>query len=151
MTEAAPNFYQICVVGLLTLLVFWIGQQRGFFTFSFKAWRVPLRLQHVVIAFLIYFSVSSFLTPLIGHALHKVFFQPPTPLSFLRYAGWINFINSSLIFVILGGFFLSQPVLLRKQIWLRPDLDHVDYGASFRTALWAWICTLRLANSRITI
>lgn len=139
MTESAPDFGHVCVLAILSLLVFWVGKQKKFFALPVTSWPVPVYLKHVIIAFLIYFGVSSLITPIIGKLLHNLFFNPPTPLSFLQYASWINVINSLLIFFLLTAFCFISPSALRNGIWKAPSHTHLDLSSALRTAAWGWL------------
>lgn len=139
MTETTPAFSNVLILGILSFLVLWMGKKRGFFVFSTVPWKVPLNLGHVLSAFLIYFGVSTFLTPLIGKLLHWILFSHPSPSAFLKYASWINFINSSLILCFLVALCFCVPKAVRQGIWFRDKQAGHNYGASFLTAGFAWV------------
>lgn len=146
MTTDTSDLGSILLFGFLSSIILYIGWKRDFFSFpsETKPWTVPIQWFHVVAAFAIYFAVSSVITPFIGKILQSYLFTHPMPTTFLRYASWLNFINSGSILVCLLGYFFSVSSLLRKGIWLRKSGENHQYREDIRFATLGWVLSFPL-------
>lgn len=134
------------LIALLSIVVLSIAVKRGFFSFSWEksSWILPIRLVHVIGAFIIYFAVSSLLTPIIGKILNEWLFKHPSPSSLLRFASWMNVINSGAILIGLLSFFFSLSPSIRSGMWLRPENGKHSFLDDIRFAAIAWVVSFPL-------
>ncbi len=146
MTPESPSFGSILLFGVFAFFMLLIGKKRDFFSlpFSVKTWRFPIEWLHVVAVFAIYFGVAILLTPIFGKILQHFLFASPTPITLLRYASWMNFINSGTILVILFAFFFYLPRSIHAPIWMRPEEKKHAYKQDLFSALLAWIISFPL-------
>lgn len=146
MTADAPDLGSILLFGVLSLIMLSIGWKRDFFSFPSegKPWALPVQWFHVVIAFAIYFAVSAVITPIIGKILQSFLFAHPMPTTFLRYASWLNFLNSSAILLCLLCFFFSLPSSLRRNIWIHEREEPHLYREDLRFGILGWILSFPL-------
>lgn len=131
----------VIAFAILAMITVSIGWKRDFFSLpSDERWIYPIKLIHVIVVFAIYFAFSAFLSPLIAKLIQRILFANPTVSSVLSYATWVNFINSSLVFLSLAGFAFVLPI--RKSIWCR-ESPH-SYGTDFSQAAFAWFIAFPL-------
>ncbi len=144
--SAESDLGSIFLFGLLALILLLIGWKRDFFSLppEAKSWKFPILWIHVVLAFLIYFAVSSLLTPFLGKILQHILFEHPSPITPLSYASWINFINSGTIFLFLICFLFCIPSLVRKELSLRTDPKPHSFWGDIRFACLGWIFSFPL-------
>ncbi len=127
MNVETPDLGAILLLAIVSLVSLFIGWKRDLFSLPSPVPFSSIHLRQILIAFAIYFAVSSFLTPL----LRPLFFYPNDPNPFLTQASWLNFLNSFLILLLLSPFFLNS--LLRK------SLLHRQGGNGLQLAVFAWI------------
>ncbi len=124
--------------GLLAFLILFIGWRKGAFTFHPPEWNVPLTLSHVIVAFAIYFLVSSILT-----RIAIFFWQKEILLNFMSYSSWLNFGVSSIIFFLLALYLGCLPKNIRSSI-LRRSGTQEPLIEDVWAALYAWIMAFPL-------
>lgn len=124
--------------GLLSLLLLFGGFRKGFFRFPQTPWEVPLRLFHVVIAFSIYFLVTT-----LGIQFAMKVLQRNILTNYNQSASWINFFLSLLIAVFLFLYLWLLPAGLRKGI-LQPRQTDLPWKEDLWTAFYAWLLSFPL-------
>ena len=154
MTEQPPiNIGSILVLAILAFFSIQFGRKRNFFSLPQESenWKFPLKLAHVLGIFVIYLCALVFLTPQIATAVQKVVFQTPHQNSILSYITWVQFIHSSLTFVLLFGFFFCLPKIVRKNIWI-DQASHSCFLEDIRKAILIGVLSfpiIGLANQLI--
>jgi membrane protease YdiL (CAAX protease family) len=146
MTADGPTFSSIILFGIFSLIMLLIGKRRDFFSLptAAKTWRFPIQWTHVVGVFAIYFGVASILTPIFGKILQHFLLAHPTPTALLRYASWINFINSGTVLLFLLVFFFYLPKSIHSPIWVRKESEKHLYKQDFLFAALAWAISFPL-------
>lgn len=136
MSEHTDSVFSVLFIGVIAFIALFLARKNDFFSYLVdpKKWIFSIGVRHVLIGFFLYFGVSFFITPVVGKALETVIFNTKDP--FLSYSSWINFINSSLIFLALGIFFFSSKI--KNQVWKHPDLATVPYAQNLKGALLTW-------------
>ncbi|HSX13330.1 MAG TPA: type II CAAX endopeptidase family protein [Chlamydiales bacterium] len=129
----------VLAFAILAIITLTIGWKRNFFSFPSGHWFYQIRWHHVAFAFFIYFLFSVILSPWVGKWLQKILIHNHSTQSILSYATWLNFINSTMIFVFLMVVLTALPVL-RKMGSREPFSYLQDLGA----ALTAWAISFPL-------
>lgn len=145
MTAESPSLSSIILFGIFSFLMLLIGKKRDFFSPlpGAKMWRFPIEWIHVVAVFAIYFGITVLLTPIFGKILQHFLFTHPTPMTLLRYASWMNFINSGTILLFLFAFFFWTPRSIHTSIWVDPEKEH-SYKQDLLFSFLAWIISFPL-------
>ncbi len=124
--------------GVLAVFLLITGWRRGFFVFSIKEWEVPIRFYQLMIAFAIYFLVTTATSTIV-----LALFKKEIMANYLAYSSWINFAISFLIFVFLAIYWCFLPEKVRYGILRRPS-EKRKLQEDIWAACYAWILSFPL-------
>lgn len=136
----------VIFLGILSLITIFIGRKREFFSFPSPTRTLlsQIRWTHVVSVFALYFLISYFVSPIFGKFLQPFLLTDSRTASFLKYASWVHFFNSSVILLALACFLWKIPSSLRNEIWLPSDETPHSFKKDVQCACLAWLISFPL-------
>jgi len=136
MTE----FVQTALLGIVAVGVLWLAYVKKFFQWNpNRPWDSKVFLAYVLIAFALYFGISTILVTGYLVLLKKYF--PDLPQ--IAYAVWLNFLNSGSILIALAILWKTLPPFTRHGI-IHCESVPLNLANDFKMGLYAWLISCPL-------
>lgn len=128
----------VIVLGVIAVLILFLGWKKGFFHLEEKPWPVAITLIQLLGAFAIYFLASYFLSNIGIKVLKKML-----TTEYIGLMSWLNFGISFIIAILLGVYLFLLPRTVAKGILRREPYDHPIHFDIW-AAIYAWVMAFPL-------